>query len=792
MLDKKILDDILEDYKKDFVTIQWNEERYKWEAIKCFQDNWDVNAEDFFSMLELSLSKTGNLLVSNMFFAGRMINEFAKVAPEEIRSMFIDLFSEKESTVDRIQRFKAQSDIVLDKYSDATNHYQNEYTISIYLWLRYPDIYYIYKFGVVKAVSDYLDSSYKIKKGDFRKNTIEHLDFYGEINDKIVEDKELIQLFQSQLDDKCYPDPNFTTLTADICIYIYKKDKESKKSTTEWFDIACKPGITKEEWITLLDDKSVFTTSSLEIMKRFKDNKGQGTCKQLSIKYGESVGFYNLGSTNLAKRVLDKLGRTIDNTGEENRKLWVVLYVGKKASKDEDGVFVWKLRDELSQALDIVDLTNVNLFPVVEQGDCNYWWLNASPKIWSYNNIAVGESQSYTLYNSNGNKRRIFQNFLDAKVGDIIIGYESNPIKKVVALCKVTAESDGQQIYIEKTESLSSPIPYSFLKESKELENMEYFQNSQGSLFKVTKDEYDFIFDIIREENPVTTTDSIIKYDKNNFLSEVYMSEQKYDKLSSILKSKKNIILQGAPGVGKTFSAKRLAYSIMGVIDEERVKFIQFHQNYSYEDFIMGYKPVNDGFELKNGIFYEFCQKASNNPTKDYYFIIDEINRGNMSKIFGELLMLIENDYRGVKATLAYNGLSFYVPKNLYIIGMMNTADRSLSMIDYALRRRFSFFEIEPGFETKGFNEYQKNLNNEMLDIVINKIIELNNEIRNDKSLGKGFCIGHSYFTGLVDCDDETLELIIEHDVLPMLLEYWFDDENKYKKWENTLRGIFQ
>ena len=106
MLDKKILDDILEDYKKDFVTIQWNEERYKWEAIKCFQDNWDVNAEDFFSMLELSLSKTGNLLVSNMFFAGRMINEFAKVAPEEIRSMFIDLFSEKESTVDRIQRFK--------------------------------------------------------------------------------------------------------------------------------------------------------------------------------------------------------------------------------------------------------------------------------------------------------------------------------------------------------------------------------------------------------------------------------------------------------------------------------------------------------------------------------------------------------------------------------------------------------------------------------------------------------------------------------------------------------------
>ncbi len=147
------------------------------------------------------------------------------------------------------------------------------------------------------------------------------------------------------------------------------------------------------------------------------------------------------------------------------------------------------------------------------------------------------------------------------------------------------------------------------------------------------------------------------------------MTEKRYENLVAVLRNKKNIILQGAPGVGKTFAARRLAWSMMGEQDDSRIEFVQFHRNYSYEDFMMGYKPVEDGFELKYGIFYRFCQKAANQPDKEFFFIIDEINRGNMSKIFGELLMLIEKDYRGTKATLAYNGLSFSVPKNLYTDG---------------------------------------------------------------------------------------------------------------------------
>ena len=798
MFEQFRLTEVLVQYKQNFVSKLWGEEKYKWEAVKWFQDNWDVNAPDFAEMLNRSLDKTYNLLASANNFPKGMIVGFAKSAPEEVRAMFLSLYDESKDVYERINAFKMQSTVLLEKYGNgAAQHYQYENAISTYLWLRFPDKYYIYKFGEVKTVASELESDYRFKKGAYADNIRNFLKLYDEISVALKEDTELVNLFQSQLTDTCYPDPELKTLTIDVGFYIsryYSQKEASATATTEWYGSDYDPGLSVDDWLKLLKDEAVFTTGALEIMKRIKDYGGMASCTQLAVKYGETKNFYNSGSVALARRVCDSTGITPNAKEDGSTQWWTILYTGRDAGKDEDGSFIWKLRDELSAALDKVDLSSIELYVAAAPGeqDHGYWWLNANPKIWRFSDIAVGEVQAYTLYNENGNKRRIFQNFLDAKAGDMIIGYESNPVKQIVAIGRVSAEQDGEKLFFEKVEGLTSPIDYATLRGCPELERMEYFQNPQGSLFKLTRGEFDFIFDLIREENPAAQEASIDAYTKSDFLDEVYMTEKRYVNLVAVLRNKKNIILQGAPGVGKTFAARRLAWSMMGEKDDSRIEFVQFHQNYSYEDFMMGYKPVEDGFELKYGIFYRFCQRAANQPAKEFFFIIDEINRGNMSKIFGELLMLIEKDYRGTKATLAYNGLSFSVPKNLYIIGMMNTADRSLAMIDYALRRRFSFFEVEPGFDSEGFIHYQNGLNNETLNELINKVKDLNREISLDKSLGKGFCIGHSYFCGRDVCTEEWLHSIVDYDILPMLSEYWFDDANKLQRWENILQGVFQ
>lgn len=677
MFNQLRLKEALRQYKKDFVATHWHEEKYKWEAVKCFQDNWDIHAADFENMLSQSLSKTSNLLASTNNFPAGMIIEFAHAAPEKVRAMYMDLFDESKDVFGRIESFKKQSNILLKKYkSTAKQHYQHENAITTYLWLRYPDKYYVYKYSEARSVSNKLDSNYKFKKGSYTDNLKSFYDFYNEIRESLKRDSTLIDLFKSQLTDDCYPDSELRTLTFDVGFYISRNiskpaDKESNQADSDDMEFTEKP-----------------------------------------------------------------------KSSEEHR----------------------------------------------------YWWLNANPKIWSFSNLQTSHVQEYTLFNENGNKRRVFQNFLDARAGDLVIGYESNPVKQVVALAKVSAANDGKKICFEKTESLVNPIDYRTLKECPELEQMEFFQNPNGTFFKLTKDEYEFIMDMIREENPLTSKDMNTSYTKKDFLSEVYMSENQYDRLSGVLLNKMNLILQGAPGVGKTFTAKRLAYSLMGEKDDSRIEFVQFHQNYSYEDFVMGYRPSGDSYELKYGIFYQFCKKAENQPDKKFFFIIDEINRGNLSKIFGELLMLIEKDYRGTKATLAYNGMPFSVPKNLYIVGMMNTADRSLAMIDYALRRRFSFFEMAPAFESKGFKEYQHSLDNRTFNELISEIVKLNGEISRDKSLGKGFCIGHSYFCGKTKetCTNEWMQSVVNYDILPMLSEYWFDDDTKVQRWDHILHGVFQ
>ena len=300
-----------------------------------------------------------------------------------------------------------------------------------------------------------------------------------------------------------------------------------------------------------------------------------------------------------------------------------------------------------------------------------------------------------------------------------------------------------------------------------------------------------------KEGNTMNIENNFNKYDKNKFLQEVYITEKEYDKLKNLILDKKNIILQGSAGVGKSYAAKRLAYSIIGEKDNERVKMIQFHQSYSYEDFIIGYRPNENGFELKEGVFYKFCKEAEMDENKEnkYFLIIDEINRGNISKIFGELFMLIENDKRGEEYALELvykDDEKFFVPENLYIIGLMNTADRSLAMLDYALRRRFIFIDIEPAFNKPQFkNDLEnKNIDKDLINKIIEKFIKLNEMIKSDKTLGKGYTIGHSYFCNRKNLNKEDYEDIINYEIAPTLKEYWFDNEDKAEKEIKELLNI--
>lgn len=655
MIDRKKFDNLVKEYQNYFTNHKgengesyWEEEEFKWRGIKTFQDNWDIEAQDLSDMIKRSLSGVSHMMVSQARFPEGMIEDFAEREPDTVRVMFKDLFDESKDIIERFHSFKQKSADLLERVGNgAKNHFQDERTIALYLWLAYPEKYYVYQYTQARNLSIALGSDHRIIKGRLDSNIREWLALYNEVTE-LMKQKPEVRSWETQgMTAEHYSDPEYRMLATDLAYCYTERILKEQKAEHEWEPKDYNPGITVANWVSLLADKEVYHESAKTVIERLVDYGGQATCTQLAQKYGDNANTYNVNSIAFAKKVYEKTHCKLAEREDESIRWWSILYMGKKADKEDDGVYIWKLRPELAEALKIV----------------------------------------------NG------------------------------------------------------------------------------------------------EEVPDEDTDTT-EYTKKDFLEEVFISEAKYDELYAVLMRKQNIILQGAPGVGKTFAAKRLAYSIMGQKNEDHIEFLQFHQNYAYEDFVEGYKPAATGFILQDGIFKRFCKEAADAPDEKFFFIIDEINRGNLSKIFGELLMLIEKDYRGQAATLPYSGRSFTVPKNLYIIGMMNTADRSLAMIDYALRRRFSFIDMEPGFDTDGFKEYMSSKGSSTMKALVEEVKQLNVDIK--EKLGKGFCIGHSYFVFDEPCSDELLKNIVNYDILPMLAEYWFDDEEQYEMWASRLNGVFE
>ena len=815
VIDHSKLQEVISAYKKYFPT-HIGDEIYKWKAVKQFQDKWNIDAPDFIQMFWDATALFDNLLTSVNHFPRGMVKGMCESEPETVREMFRELFDESKPLAERVNHFRAEADRIREQYWPDKMHYQDFNAISTYLWARYPDKYYIYKYSEVRATTRVLKSSFVVRKGADTDGLLQAFDFFNLIRDAVQKDPDIRPMLNSVLTSDCYRDEYLNCVVVDLDFFVSRFFQETQPATpveakdakywmyapgegANMWDDCRRDGVMVIGWGDLGD------LSQYESREAMRDQMRQeygleGSYMNASLATWEFTNEMQVGDIVFVKKGRSIiLGRGVvegEYTYDEARGEFCNVrkvkwtHVGEWITQEFHAL---KTLTEIGRYTDYVKRLNMivnDQVPTEEQ--CNYWWLCANPSVWSMTDWPVGEEQDYTLYNDNGNKRRIFHNFVDAKAGDHVICYEANPTKQVTALAIVSRENDGQRIWFEKVESLMTPIPFATIKENSDLEKMEFLVNPNGSFFKLTKEEYGVIMDLIRESNLGSNHQATYDaYTREEFLDEVYMSEKDLIDLENLLKNKKNIILQGAPGVGKTFCARRLAYELMGEKDESRVSLIQFHQNYSYEDFILGYKPVGSDFELQRGIFYKFCISAANNPDKPYFFIIDEINRGNLSKIFGELLMLIEKDYRGEKLTLAYKDEKFFVPKNLYIIGMMNTADRSLAMIDYALRRRFSFYDMRPGFDSEGFRKYQTALANEHFDRLIEKVKELNRAIASDESLGEGFELGHSYFCGQKAITDDWLHQVINYDLIPMLQEYWFDNRKEVEKWKTAINAIF-
>ena len=806
MFNKEKLREIVELYKEQFPQ-WWIDEKFKWQAVKYFQENWDINASDFTEMINRTLDANVyySLFVSANHFPSAMIKGFAEKEPETIRSMFIDLFDESKDVFLRIDQFKLKSKGLNSKYSEAgKSHFQDENTISTYLWLKYPEKYYIYKFSEVREVASVLESDYKFKKGAYEYNIRNSIKFYDEICEELSKDAELIEMFRSLLDDSCDQDIALRTLTFDLGFYISRKYKDDmvKEYSEEWPDLNLyNPAITKEQWkIFLLKDRQEHPTL-LKMLKIMYDLGGEATCKKmgeiLNIKPSSCV----LHGANFGRR-LKTFFNILPYVEDDREYYFTIPFTWKKFIGEDQELAIWKLRPELKAALEELDLSSVKVKTM--QTDINK------------NTILYGPPGTGKTYNTARYATAIVENKpleeiekLDYK--DVLRKYNEYKAQGKIEFTTFH-QAFGYEEFIEGIK----PVIESSDEDSGDIK----YEIAPG-LFKkfcetAVKPNINSNADMGLNKNPTVWKVSLWSTGDNPIRTECLENGHiriGWDYYGADITSETDFTVHGGKNVVNSFIYKmkqgdivlscysNTSVDAIGVVTGD----YEWHDEYDSLKRVRKVnwlvKGINENIvDMNNGKTFTLAavyksnlsvsdvlsivEKYNNSSTpvktdkQNHVFIIDEINRGNISKIFGELITLIEPSKRvgaseELKAVLPYSQMLFGVPDNVYILGTMNTADRSIAMLDTALRRRFDFVEMMPDAEIL------KGIDVEGIDI--SKMLEVMNK-RIEVLFDREHTIGHAYFIGLKDNNDiETLANIFKNKVIPLLQEYFYEDYEKIR-----------
>ena len=739
-IDESKLYSLIEIFKEGFKE-NFLEEKYKWEAVKHFQDNWNIDAEDFPMMLSNALSKTGNLLAALNFFPRRMIKQYATRFTKEVKGLFEELFNESSDLKERIDAFIAGIEYIHKQWdgNGTLNHYQTFNAVSTYLWLRYPDKYYIYKPSVAKLMFEKLGVDMKLTP--LRANAvIKTYELYDYISKTLCKDNEFKKMLVESLADKCYSDEFMVTAAIDLGYYFKKQQKASATTlppnptleTKYWMyapgENASKWSRCKEQSIICIGWDEMGDLSQINTLSECRDglrdvyenpdssfmNDGLAIWEFSHVMQNGDIIYAKRGLSSIIARGIVKSEYIYDQSQEDfchTRKVeWT--HIGEWALEN----IVQKTLTDITKYPDYV----TKIEAMITEGKNNNKQSTQYDEKYSYYIKLLLKNKNLILNGAPGTGKTYLAKQIAAQIifdGNVPEDFEENEMFiNQYGFVQFHPSYD----YTDFVEGLRPTSP-----------------NKDGNIGFERKDGIfkGFCKKTTLPETSFLLEDSLLMFKKD--LENIGRLNIKSFRSSTNIQvelGEKGVLTVITPQSAWTCSDKKML---------EYLKTRDCHPNDTYT------KTIGD-YILEN---YHVNSSSNVNPSK-YIFIIDEINRGEISKIFGELFFAIDPGYRGKKGKVQtqYQNLitdesdpfkdGFYIPENVYIIGTMNDIDRSVECMDFAMRRRFTFKEITA-------EESAKNMG-----VDPDRMKRLNNAISGIEGFNSSFHIGAAYFRGVTDYEE--------------------------------------